>query len=328
MIVYVISADHAYTIRDYLRDWVAPDERKFIQVIYYEEAPWRWLALPATYLFTDIERLTPGEVPILMEYAQRLRARRCRVLNAAGTVPRRLELQNRLFGEGINPFRLWPRAAFDQVRFPAFLRRANSHSGSIGDLLHNPGQLAERLRSLPESDRFADDLVLVEFFDTRDHQGRYHKYSAIRTGETLLPRHVFTSLNWMLKAPDILDAPALELERDYVRQFPHRDALGRIFTIAGIDFGRIDYSLQGGNIRVWEINTNPTLMPRKKALAESRREVIEETHRMFLQALRTLDDGRIVDSRLNAEWARVRARHRRAVLACFWKRKIFGKDRA
>src|SRR5215467_4517439 len=118
MIDYVISADHAYTIGNYLRDWVAPDERKFIQVIYYEEAPWRWLALPATYLFTDIERLTPREIPILMEYAQRLQAQGCRVLNVPGTVPGRQELQNRLFKQGINPFRLWPRDAFDQARFP------------------------------------------------------------------------------------------------------------------------------------------------------------------------------------------------------------------
>jgi len=133
----------------------------------------------------------------------------------------------------------------------------------------------------------------------------------------------------MLKKPDILDPQALEIERDYVREFPHRDALKRIFAIAGIDFGRIDYSLQDGEIRVWEINTNPTLMPSKKGLAESRRGVIGETNRMFLQALRTLDAGMpACGSQREAEWARVRARHSRVAFVRRWKRKLFGRTRA
>jgi len=69
-------------------------------------------------------------------------------------------------------------------------------------------------------------------------------------------------------------------------------------------------------------------MPGKKGLAESRRDVIEETNRMFLQALRVLDGGNLgSDSRLDAGWARVRARHRRAAFFCRWKRKVFGRKR-
>ena len=40
---------------------------------------------------------------------------------------------------------------------------------------------------------------------------------------------------------------------------PHHDLLKKIFSAGRIDFGRIDYSVLNGNIRVWEINTNPTI---------------------------------------------------------------------
>jgi len=36
--------------------------------------------------------------------------------------------------------------------------------------------------------------------------------------------------------------------------------LRRIFDIAGIDYGRIDYSLRDGAVETWEINTNPVHM--------------------------------------------------------------------
>ena len=33
-----------------------------------------------------------------------------------------------------------------------------------------------------------------------------------------------------------------------------------MFQIAGIDYGRIDYSMLDGEPQVWEINTNPTVL--------------------------------------------------------------------
>ena len=328
MIVYLISADHAYTVRSYLRQWVSPREKEAIQIVFYEETPWGWLHLPATYIFTDIERLSAGESAAAAAYAETLLACGYRVLNRPAKVATRLELQNRLYARGINPFRQWPRASFQQSRFPAFLRRANTHAGSLGDLIHDSGQLMDRLNSLPASERLAADLILVEFCDTKDDQGRYHKFSAMRVGEAIVPRHVFTSLNWMLKIPDILDAQAVALECEFVRHFPHHDALQNVFAIGGIDFGRVDYSVQDGKIRVWEINTNPGLMPGRKKLSENRREVIEETNRIFLQALRRVHAKEAKDSsKIQAEWTKVRTAHSRFAFTHRWKRMIFGGKR-
>ena len=50
----------------------------------------------------------------------------------------------------------------------------------------------------------------------------------------------------------------LELHREFLETNPHESWIRTIFSDAGIDYGRIDYSLQDGRPRVWEINTNPT----------------------------------------------------------------------
>jgi hypothetical protein len=51
----------------------------------------------------------------------------------------------------------------------------------------------------------------------------------------------------------------VEEELEYVRTNPHRAQLEEIFTIAGVGYGRIDYSLLDGAVQTWEINLNPTI---------------------------------------------------------------------
>lgn len=55
------------------------------------------------------------------------------------------------------------------------------------------------------------------------------------------------------------DAGTAREEIEYIRTNPHRDALAKIFRIAGIDYGRIDYGLVDGTVQTYEINTNPRL---------------------------------------------------------------------
>jgi hypothetical protein len=51
----------------------------------------------------------------------------------------------------------------------------------------------------------------------------------------------------------------VEEELAYVSQNPHRDVLTKVFEIAGVDFGRVDYGIVEGKLAVYEINTNPKL---------------------------------------------------------------------
>ena len=56
----------------------------------------------------------------------------------------------------------------------------------------------------------------------------------------------------------------LEKERRYLETNPHEQDLREFFKLARIDYGKIDYSILGDRLQVWEINTNPHIIFHKK----------------------------------------------------------------
>lgn len=306
MIVYLVTADHEYTIRRYQRKWLA-GSNLHIQVIHYEHQPWRWLQGAATYIFSDIERLTPDERAAATAYADTLQARGYPVLNHPRQVLTRMPLLAKLHEVGINPFRAFPVDQLAQCAFPMFLRRANTHLGSMGELIPDATQLAARLAALHAEGPLPPDLIGVEFCDTSDETGRFVKYSAECIGGQLLPHHCLTSQAWLIKYPDILDESAVQLELQFLAEFPHREAVQRVFDLAHITFGRIDYSVQAGEIRVWEINTNPTIMPDPDKLAPVRRASTLRCGEAVADAFDVLNVGA---SARSLYWRYIAVRHR------------------
>ena len=323
VIVYLVSADHAYTLNRYLQEW-APELRNQIQPVFYEEDPWDWLDEAATYVFSDIERLTPSEMQKATTYAEHLRSRGFHVLNHPRNAPTRLALQNVLHEAGINPFRMFPVKASATLTFPVFLRLANSHLGSIGDLIHSQEELDQRLAGLDKKISQADDLVVVEYCDTRTGTARYTKYSAMRVADKIVPRHAISSDQWMLKVPDIVDAEAVAVENEFLNEFPQRTDIANIFSLANIDFGRIDFGMQDGKIRVWEINTNPTFMPMKKGLHIAREQIINKTNSWLIEALKELNK----ETGKSAIWEKIARRHERKRRVWWLQRKLFRPKRA
>jgi hypothetical protein len=103
-------------------------------------------------------------------------------------------------------------------------------------------------------------ILITEFCNTVDTRGIYRKYSAFIIGGTIIPRHVCFSKKWMLKTPDLMENEMMEEERDYIFRNPHEKELKEIFTLARIDYGRVDYGLLDGRLQIWEINTNPQII--------------------------------------------------------------------
>jgi len=323
VIVYFVTADHAYTLNRYLQEW-APELKSQIQPVFYEEAPWDWLDLEATYIFSDIERLTANEMAKATAYADDLSSRGFHVLNHPTQAPTRVALQKILHEAGINPFQMFSVSEHAHLKFPVFLRLANSHQGSIGDLIHSQAEFDQRLAALPVSIAKAEDLVVAEYCDTRDRDGRYIKYSAMRVGNTIVPRHAICSKHWMLKVPDIVDAAAINIEKEFLLEFPQREAIERIFSLAKLDFGRIDFGIENGEIRVWEINTNPTFMPVKKGLHADREQIIHKTNEWLKEAFRMLNTEAIEAT----AWTGIAKRHARKRRSWWLQRKLFRRKRA
>jgi hypothetical protein len=304
MIYYLATGGGAHTIRNSLARLPEDLQRRTGVVLY--DALLRARDLPCgTYIFSDIERLKP-DVAIraaAVWHALERSGAPVRLLNHPLRSMRRFELLKTLHHAGVNDFDVHRFVDGDaNPRFPVFLRGADDHSGSRTHLIRSPGALAYAARRLRQLGMAAEDIIIVEFRETRDANGLYRKYGAYRGGDQIIPTHIYFSDFWMLKT--VMDrrfekgAPPeetlVEEEIAYQEQFPHREELRRIFTLAGIDYGRVDYTVVGGRLLVWEINTNPDPHLHEAMAAENvdtlrARRVLPRVLDMLFDMFRSLD---------------------------------------
>ncbi len=286
MIWYLVTDRHAYTIKGYLKNWGRPVAGRFRVETYvsmFGDLD-KFEARPATYIFSDIERMS-GPVPYRCAEAWKRISDlggSVRLLNHPTRSMRRYELLRTLFESGRNTFNAYRMVECRQPqRWPVFIREENEHTQNLTELLHTPEELDAAVADMYEKGYSREDKLVVEFCDTRDDDGLFYKYGAFLIGERLIPRHIFASRHWMIAHPDYsLKTPeVLEKERRYVEANPHESELREIFRRARIDYGRIDYSMLGDRLQVWEINTNPTFLPRPDRI-----EIVREgIHRQFAE---------------------------------------------
>lgn len=262
MIVYLVTDQHQYTVESFLHEW-QPGLAKRVKVLAYEALP-QTTSLPlGTYIFSDIELLGPASTEMAVQVWDTLSRsdHPLQLYNHPRRVMRRDELLRTLSVSGRNQFEArHPSDGLGGLKFPVFLRNGRDHAGPSTLLLHNAAELRQALwiQRLRRADM--KHMLVVEFCDTADETGLYRKYSSYAEGDRIIPRHVFFSSKWVQKNPDMLsDAQAAE-QMDYLQTNPHHEQIQDIFRTARIDYGRIDYSLLDGQIQVWEINTNPTII--------------------------------------------------------------------
>jgi hypothetical protein len=272
MIVYVVQYPYSATIRTFLHTMRRHLGRS-VQMVYYEDLPLAACLPRGTWVFSDLERLDPDTVARAELVAERVAAAGCPVFNRPARVLRRLALSHALHAAGVNRFRAYPLAEAADARLPVFLRYENQHSGSISSLLHTPAEVKSAVDAVVADGADPADLLAVEFADTKAADGLYRKYSAFLIGDRFVPRHVLFSFDWLTKVPDVVTAETVAEEVEYLSAdpHPHEAAVRQAFRIAKCEYGRIDYGVQGGTMFVWEINTNPTIIIRPRALAPSRR---------------------------------------------------------
>lgn len=237
--------------------------RQAFDVRDYESLEPRVRLAGGTHIVSAVDQLTPAQRAAVTQVHEGLRAARpsVRFINAPQRVQLRYELTTTLWREGINTFRSYRATEADQVtRFPVFLREESRHTGNKSGLLHDAASLRRAILALRLRGYRLKDLLVVEFCDTRDAKGAYRKYSAFRVGDAIVPAHMMAGGDWMMKA--LRSSPDEELAREelaYIEQNPHEPLLRRVFDLAHIQFGRIDYGVLNGVPQVWEINTNPTM---------------------------------------------------------------------
>jgi hypothetical protein len=147
MIVYLVTRAAIYTMSESLPRF-PEDLRGRIRVLSYGDLL-KARELPvATYIFSDIERLTPDALSMVARVWDALgrSGQPVRLLNHPIRSMRRFELLRGLYDRGINSFNAYrwverPRS----VSFPVFLRREHDHVGARTGLIADPAALDRTL---------------------------------------------------------------------------------------------------------------------------------------------------------------------------------------
>ena len=325
MIHYLVPRQQAFGITEYLERGGRQLADRF-SIIPYEDLPDRPSLPTGLFVFAGLDQLTPGGLRLSCELEARLRGAggAARVLNSPAATLLRCELAQELRRQELNRHGAI-RAGEDPggLRFPVFVREEHQHTGALSPPLHTAVELNVALaRAVLRGFRLRD-LLVVEYFDTRDQAGWYYRYTAFAVGSEIIPRRLARGRDWMVKrAGTEFNEALLREERDFVATNPHERELRHIFEIARTEYGRIDYAVKDGAIETWEINLNPTLgrdpaLPPELELV--RRPATDLFQERFRSAFQRMDSGwpsagsipvQYTRAALQARGAMVRRAHR------------------
>ncbi len=283
------------------------------------------------HIFSALDQLTPAGRNLVTDIWDRTRsvAPAWRLLNDPRAVLLRLPLLQAMTRTGLNAFAAHPASEpLDRVRYPVFIREANRHTGSRTGLLASPAEIQRALRSLRWRGLRRQDLLVVEYAHAGDGEGHFRKYAAYRVGGATVRTHLMIGTHWTVKSSgDQVSVDSAREMHEYVLGRQHEEWLERVFTTAGVDYGRIDYGVVNGEPQVWEINLNPTITrragappragdPEALALRDAAR---QHAHTLLREAFLALDPGGVparVTLSPPASLLRQAARERHAV----WRR--------
>jgi hypothetical protein len=299
MIHFVVPAAQTRGIDEYLEHWGLDVASRF-RVVPAESLPALTSASPGVYVLSALDQLPSKLFAFVAAFHDALDGRPdVRFLNRPATTWQRPRLLDELHRRGYNEFRaVTITADFTSLRYPVFLRDWRSHGGPISPMLHSASQVDSAIGRALVHGHEADNLLVIEFCDTADAAGYYRKYAAFVVGGEVVPRSLASSRQWMLKfGGSEFTRQMVEEENAYLAENPHEAALKEIFSLAGIEYGRIDYSMKNGRVQTWEINLNPTIGRGRRPstgkvppeLDAIRKRGKEHFYRRFAQAWESVD---------------------------------------
>jgi hypothetical protein len=146
-----------------------------------------------------------------------------------------------------------------QFTFPLLLRSPGYHTGRNFILVETADQLSAAAAGLP-----GNDLLVIEYLDSRGKDGNARKYRVMMIGGQIYPLHLAISGNWKVHyfTSDMADKPDHRLEEAAflgdMRTALGDKAFGALTGIRdalGLDYAGIDFGLgPEGNLLLFEAN--------------------------------------------------------------------------
>jgi hypothetical protein len=276
MVIFLVTKPHDYTLREVL----AATSPGTIAVVHYADALATRRVPHATYVFSDLDRLNPPGIAGAADLYCRLTRMGCRALNDPARFLGRLALLRRLYAAGINPFTAYPAVPTPSPeRWPVFLRLNAGHRPPLTGLLADPAELARETAAALDAGVSPEQLIVVEYSAEPLACGLWRKLSVYRVGDRLFTDSCVHERSWMAKiGPEgIAPADVYADELRLMRENPYGQVMLRVFALAGVEYGRVDFGLVSGRPSVYEINTNPHV----EFLPDTPSPFRNETRRLF-----------------------------------------------
>jgi hypothetical protein len=263
VITFWVNRDGGFGLQNYQRHRGRAIADRFETRLYEDLTGHQVSFAGGPQIFAGLDQATPAQRDLVGRLwdAHAASAPRMPRLNDPRRVLLRFELLQRLWEQGLNRFQVYRVDQADDVtRFPVFVRHIHRHNGPATRLVHSHDELRWVLAALRVRGRRMRDHMIVEYCDVSGHDGLFRKYAAFRVGAHIVPSHVFAAPGWTVKSTQNEPTEASVQEGlQYQRENPHAAWLARVFDLAGIEYGRVDYGVAGGEPQVWEINLNATL---------------------------------------------------------------------
>lgn len=150
-------------------------------------------------------------------------------------------------------------------RWPLLLRSPGFHTGENFVKVDGPEGLAEAIAALP-----GEELLAIQFIDTRSTDGFYRKYRAMTIDGRLYPLHLAVGPHWKIHyfSSDMAERADHRAEDEaFLGDMPGvlgaraMRALENVRELLGLDYGGIDFALDGeGRVVIFEANATMVIV--------------------------------------------------------------------
>jgi hypothetical protein len=288
MITFLAACGHEYTTAKVRKLREGPPTT----VLSYDALFRRKTLPPATYVFTDFDRLNFWELHLAALVYNRIEAAGWQPLNNPARARQRHGLLRRLYDAGINQFQVYRVETGEKPqRYPVFVRGESAHQGPLTGLIADRKELESAIETLIAAGNPERHLIITEYAAEPIRPDLYRKYQMFRIGERIFPSFCFHNDTWIMKAgkTGIAGQELYEEENLILRQNPYEELVRPAFEIAQINYGRADFGIVNGKVQIYEINTNPDIGHGGSHPFPIR----EDTHRLawnyYIEALAAID---------------------------------------
>jgi hypothetical protein len=287
MIRFILTRGHAYTLQPVKKFRRAPA----INLMNYDALiRARWLRR-ATYVFTDLDRLDSWSLELAADLYLQLKNAGLTVWNNPAKVKTRYALLRALHAAGLNDFNIHRADEAGAARFPVFLRKTYGHREPVSGLLQSRAELQAKIETAVAEGTPLENLLVVEYAGEPIRPGLYRKLSAFRIGHAIVPHISVHDDSWLVKygKTGIAGEELYREELALLQTNPFAGHLKKIFDLAQIEYGRVDFGFYQGRLQVYEINTNPALETALRHPSPIRVQSLKLVLENYLQALHAID---------------------------------------